>query len=105
MALTLVFGSAILSSLIVVVFFPTVFRFLAEVVGSWLRRSSRTRRELLLARVATEQRSYEAESGTADHNEQDDWEEIDRAAVGNAVNGGKADQDFSGIVGFFHPFW
>jgi alpha-1,2-mannosyltransferase len=105
MALILYLTSSILGILIIVLFSPIVLRFIGEITGSWLRRSSRSRRELLLARVATEQRSYEAEERSEEKKLQDDWEEIERAAVGNAVNGGKAEQDFSGVVGFFHPFW
>jgi len=97
--LFLVFSA--LCTAIVLGFFPIALRFLAELLGSWLLRSSQTRRELLYARVATEIKTYEAESPT----EPDDWEEIDSAVVGTAVNGGQAGQDFSGVVGFFHPFW
>ena len=92
-------------SVVLLGFAPIFIRFLGELVGSWLRRSSRTRRELLYARVATEQKSYEPEASSPESKEKDDWEEIDSAAVGSAVNGGKAGQDFAGIVGFFHPFW
>ena len=76
-------------------------------MGYYLERPSRTRRELLLARVATEQRHYETErkDASTEEKEDDDWEEIEQSLVGSATNGSKADKDWSGIVGFFHPFW
>ncbi|KAF2692194.1 glycosyltransferase family 4 protein [Lentithecium fluviatile CBS 122367] len=86
------------------IFLPRTLRFVGELLGSYLRRSSRTRRELLLARVANEQRAYEAERKGKRGKEEGDWEEVEASTVGSAVNGGKADEDWSGIVGFFHPF-
>ncbi|KAF1960260.1 alpha-1,2-mannosyltransferase ALG11 [Byssothecium circinans] len=83
-------------------FLPQTFQYVEQFVG--LRRSSRTRRELLLARVASEQRAYEAEHKGKNEKEDEDWEEVETSMVGSAVNGGKADRDWSGIVGFFHPF-
>lgn len=70
-------------------------------MGQYLRRSSRTRRELLLARVATESKNFEAE-----HNEPEDydWEEIASVATDGKVGSSK-DTQWDGIVGFFHPFW
>lgn len=86
-------------------YFPAILRSAGAPLGTYLRRSSRTRRELLLARVASEQQTYEAKRKTEKSNEDDDWEEVESSTVGSAVNGGKADRDWSGIVGFFHPFW
>jgi alpha-1,2-mannosyltransferase len=83
---------------------PRVLHMLAELLGHRLRRSSTTRSELLLARVATETKNFEAEH-RAQNKEDDDWEKIVPSQVGSAVNGGRADAEWSGIVGFFHPFW
>ncbi|KAF2184349.1 glycosyltransferase family 4 protein [Zopfia rhizophila CBS 207.26] len=98
------FLSLLILILLPFIFLPRLVKFLGELVGYYLRRSSRTRRELLLARVATEQRSYEAKHKSDEPKEEDDWEEIEGSMVGSAVNGAKADQDWNGIVGFFHPF-
>jgi alpha-1,2-mannosyltransferase len=86
------------------ILFPKILSFVGGLLGSNLRRASRTRRELLLARAANEQRTYEAEHKGKGEKEED-WEEVEASMVGSAVNGGKADKDWSGIVGFFHPFW
>ncbi|KAF2200487.1 UDP-Glycosyltransferase/glycogen phosphorylase [Delitschia confertaspora ATCC 74209] len=96
--------SLLISLLVSYVFLLAAVRFTGELVGSYLQRSSRTRRELLLDRVATEQRIYEAEVEENGRKEADDWEEIDSSVLGSAANGGKADQDWKGVVGFFHPF-
>jgi alpha-1,2-mannosyltransferase len=103
------FFSIVLSLLAVVVLsfvlLPKSLRFAGELLGSNLRRASRTRRELLLARVASEQRTYEAEHKERHAKQEDDWEEVEASAAGSAMNGGPTDKDWSGIVGFFHPFW
>lgn len=90
--------------LLAFIFLPRTLLLLGQLVGYRLRRASQTRRELLLERTATEQRKYDAEHKKSKR-EEDDWEEIEPSTVGSAVNGGKADQDWNGIVGFFHPFW
>jgi alpha-1,2-mannosyltransferase len=94
--------SLLVSALISVAFFTRIVRFLTEQVGHYLRRSSRTRRELLLARVATETKNHEAEHAEI---EDYDWEDIASVATGNKKSSGTADKQWDGIVGFFHPFW
>lgn len=101
MALLLVGLSLLVSVLISTVFFTAILRFFGERLGHYLRRSSRTRRELLLARVATESKNHRAEPAEVDDH---DWEELASVATdGNA--GSKQDTQWEGIVGFFHPFW
>lgn len=107
MALSLVFLAfltLVVSILVSLVFTPRLLRFAGELLGRYLRRSSRTRRELLLARVAKEQRSYGA-SDDVKSRLQDERDQDGTEKEGSAVKGGKADKDWSGIVGFFHPFW
>jgi alpha-1,2-mannosyltransferase len=104
MALLGILFSLLLSVLVSVIFLPRTLRFLCELVGHHLRRSCRTRRELLLARVADETKKHEAQQRNK-HTEDDDWEDVDTAAFVKSGNGSKADSDWDGIVGFFHPFW
>lgn len=96
--------SLLIPTCLAFVFLPQTLHFLGEPIGYYLGRPSRARRALLLDRVAAEQRTYEIEH-KEDKKEEDDWEQIERAMVGSAANGAKADQDWHGIVGFFHPFW
>jgi alpha-1,2-mannosyltransferase len=104
MALLAIFLSLLLPAVISVIFLPKTLHLLAELVGHRLRHSSRTRRELLLDRVVAETKAFEAEH-TEKSKEDDDWEKIVPSPLGSAVNGAKADADWNGIVGFFHPFW
>jgi alpha-1,2-mannosyltransferase len=104
MGVFLFFLSLVVCIFLAFIFLPRTLGFLASLLGYYLRRSSQTRRELLVARNAEEVRRWEA--GRGDETEEEDgWEEIEGSLVGSAVNGGKADKDWHGIVGFFHPFW
>jgi alpha-1,2-mannosyltransferase len=104
MGVSLIILSLLLSVIISAVFLPKILRFGAELLGHQLRRSSRTRRELLLARVASETKRHEAEQKNK-KKEDDDWEEVGNTASNNKSIAGKADSEWDGIVGFFHPFW
>ncbi|KAH4151928.1 asparagine-linked glycosylation protein 11 [Parastagonospora nodorum] len=103
MALLAVFLSLLIPALISVVFLPKTLHLLAELVGRRLRHSSRTRLGLLLDRVAAETKAFEAEH-KAKGSEDDDWENIVPSPLGTAANGARADAEWDGIVGFFHPF-
>lgn len=96
--------SLLACSILSFVFLPRTLRFAGEILGHYLRRASRTRRELLLARVATEQQAWEADHGRGKGSDDEEWEQVEAATVGSAVNGGSAAEDWAGIVGFFHPF-
>jgi hypothetical protein len=104
MALLVMLLSLLLTAAISVVLLPKTLHLLAELVGQRLRHSSRTRRELLLDRVAAETRAFEA-AHTATSKDDDDWEKIVPSPSGSAVIGGGAGAEWNGIVGFFHPFW
>jgi alpha-1,2-mannosyltransferase len=106
MASTITTGLCILlfPILLSAILLPKLVHLAAEVVGRHLRRSSNTRRELLLARVASEAKAFEAEHSEKSRDD-DDWEKVGSSPVGSAINGAKADEEWDGIVGFFHPFW
>ncbi|KAF2872678.1 alpha-1,2-mannosyltransferase ALG11 [Massariosphaeria phaeospora] len=103
MGVFLLLLSLLLATVVVAVFLPRALRVLGGLVGYYLRRSSRTRRELLLARVATEQRTHDADRKQSAKDE-DGWKQIESSTGASAVNGAKAAQDWNGIAGFFHPF-
>jgi alpha-1,2-mannosyltransferase len=104
MALLVILLPLLVPAVISVVFLPKVLHLLAELLGHQIRRSSNTRRDLLLDRVATETKSFEAEHKEKSK-EDDDWEKVVPSPIGSAVNVGKAGAEWRGIVGFFHPFW
>jgi alpha-1,2-mannosyltransferase len=95
--------SILISTIVAFVFLPQTLRILGKPVGLYLQQSCSDRRELLLARVAKEQKEYEAKH--KNKKSEDEWEQIESSMTGSAVNGAKADQDWRGIVGFLHPFW
>ncbi|XPT00975.1 GDP-Man:Man(3)GlcNAc(2)-PP-dolichol alpha-1,2-mannosyltransferase [Ascochyta lentis] len=101
MALFLILLSLLVAVLTSALFFPKIVRFLTAQVGRHLRRSSLTRRELLLARVEKETNHYEAQHAEI---EDYDWEEIASVATDGQVSSNQADKHWEGIVGFFHPF-
>ena len=104
MALLVIILSLLVPAFVAVIFLPKTLHLLAGLVGRRLRHSCRTRRELLLDRVAAETKAFEAEHRT-NSTEDDDWEKIVPSPIGSAVNGAKADAEWNGVVGFFHPFW
>lgn len=96
--------SLLVPAFLTFILLPKTLRFAAELVGQHLRRSSRTRRELLLARVASETKTFEAQQKNK-KKEDEDWEQVGNTLPGSAVKDGQADSGWDGIVGFFHPFW
>lgn len=101
-------GFLVVSVVLPALFFPRVVRVLGSVIGWYIRKRTQPRREILLARVAIEEREYEQSKQSVSRPspaDDDDWEKIDSHATATATNGGKAAKDWKGIVGFFHPFW
>ena len=91
--------------------FPLAVRSLGRVVGWHLRRTSQSRREAIYERVREEQRAFlgQQRPGSAreesESTEDDGWERIEKSTAGFARNGGVADVEWGGTIGFFHPFW
>lgn len=100
MSVLLVLASLLVPVLVAAVLLPKILYFVAGLVGQHLRRCSRTRRELLLARVANETKAYEEELKN-NKQEDADWEQVGTTPSGNAAK----NSEWDGIVGFFHPFW
>ena len=92
----------ILSGLFVV---PLSFRFAGRLIGSSLKRKSALRRKILLAKVEAEQDDYRAKKQRSSNGEDEDWEKVETYAAGTARNGESGEDDWNGVVGFFHPFW
>ncbi len=74
-------------------------------VGWHLQRSTAARRELILARIEVEEQDHQSRIRNSPKSDDGDWEKIETYASGSAFNGGKLQDDWKGIVGFFHPFW
>ena len=99
-------ASTLVAALAIIPLLPFVFllliKLILRVLGWSIRRRTRDRRDAITARIhrgksalrATQETSQEAEDG---------WEKIEKA--GSAENGKPFQDDWGGIVGFFHPFW
>ena len=81
-------------------------RSVGRIVGWYLRRHASPRRKAILRRVKIEEEATQSFNRRNQRPESDDdWERIDSFGVGSAINGGPGDEDWEGIIGFFHPFW
>lgn len=91
---------------------------LGTTVGWYLRRKTEGRRARIIEVLEEDERAFQAKrlgekqkggkaGGSGSGDEDDGWENIEAATAGSAGIGekGNAGADFSGIVGFFHPFW
>lgn len=90
-------------------FLPTLAGFVLthglHAVGWSIRRKTGGRRELILARVQEEERDYRSKQNKSPK-EDEDWEKVEGYATGTAPNGElPQDEEWDGVVGFFHPFW
>lgn len=87
-------------------------------VGWLIRRRTRSRREYVIARARSEEEEYRAPRPKASSNslarsqaEDEDWEKVDSSGPGgvNTTNssdsGAGGEDEWDGIIGFFHPFW
>lgn len=70
--------------------------------GWYLRRKTAARRQAILSQVRSEERDYQSEQKKSGYG---DWDKLESHAVGSAPNGGQADDEWEGMIGFFHPFW
>jgi alpha-1,2-mannosyltransferase len=74
-------------------------------VGWHLQRSTAARRELILARIGVEEQDYHSKIRHSPKSDDGDWEKVESYASGSAPDGGKLQENWKGVVGFFHPFW
>ena len=78
---------------------------LGKSVGWYLQRKTSARRKLIQARVNAEEEASHLSRGQTTAIDEADWEKVESYAAGSAANGGQAEKEWEGVVGFFHPFW
>lgn len=108
----------------------SLLRLVLRCVGWFIEKRTKSRREFITSRVRVDEEEFQTKRGSGDvsaksssstsQTEDEDWEKVDSSAgIGNNGNGGdkeksgrgKAqgqgtkDEDWEGIIGFFHPFW
>ncbi|KAL8889735.1 MAG: hypothetical protein Q9215_003032 [Flavoplaca cf. flavocitrina] len=77
---------------------------LQTVVGWYLRRRTTSRRITVLARVKLEEAQYQLSASESPPLDDGEWEKVEKHTAGSAKNGEEADDEWEGIIGFFHPF-
>ena len=82
---------------------PKLVFYVGGTLGYYLRKKTAGRKAQILELVETEEKEYATEGDK--RRDSDDWENVEAYATGTAKNGEKADREWDGIVGFFHPFW
>lgn len=97
--------NSLVAILVIVLASRWLIRGAGKLFGSYLKRRTASRRHAILKRVRVEEEGVKAFYRRSQKHEDDDWEKIERSGVGCSTNGGQADNDWEGIMGFFHPFW
>ena len=82
---------------------PILVGYIGRTVGFYLRKKTAGRKEQILEKVEADEKEL-VEKGK-DRRDSDEWENVEAYTTGTAKNGEKADKDWDGVVGFFHPFW
>jgi hypothetical protein len=90
--------------LLTVLLGPRIVTAASRTVGWYLRRKTAGRRAQILERVEGDEKAL-AEDQSARRDSDEEWENVESYAAGTARNGEKADKEWDGIIGFFHPFW
>lgn len=98
--------SSIVAALAVVPLLPLIGLFLLKLslrsFGRALQIRGEDRRAAVVSRVHKD-RDAVRESQSAQYVNEDGWETVEKA--GSAENGKAMQDDWDGVVGFFHPFW
>ncbi|KAL8666188.1 MAG: hypothetical protein Q9202_001695 [Teloschistes flavicans] len=82
-----------------------IFKWLFQTtVGWYLRQKTSAQRSLILARVKLEESQLQLRESQVPKSDDGEWEKVEGHATGSAPNGQEADDEWEGIVGFFHPF-
>ncbi len=96
----------LLASLLAISCSAYVCRWLLQTTVGWsLQRRSRVRRNLLLARVKVEESQDQLATRQSPKSDDGEWEKVEKSTEGSAQTGQEANDDWEGIIGFFHPFW
>jgi alpha-1,2-mannosyltransferase len=89
--------------------FPLLWRAAGAFLGWYLRKKTDGRRCHILELVEADEKKYReirrSSNSSGGAGEDGGWEKVDAYTTGTARNGAQGDDDWDGIVGFFHPFW
>jgi alpha-1,2-mannosyltransferase len=84
---------------------PKLVRYLGSLIGQYVHSKTAGRKKYILGQVESDRKAFfEAQKDV--RRDSDEWENVEAYAKGAAKSEGeKGDEDWDGIVGFFHPFW
>ena len=80
-------------------------RRIGRAAGWYLRRHALPRKKAIIRRVKIEEEGAQKFKRRSPTSDDDDWENVESYGAASAVNGGRAEDDWEGVIGFFHPFW
>ena len=83
---------------------PRILRAIGLVAGWTLRKKTDGRRTLLVNLMDKEYQKLAESSPDSKSTSSGEWEKVQGGDVGKIKELGKGDREWSGIVGFFHPF-
>lgn len=83
---------------------PFLVRSLGAATGWFIQQRTYSRRQTLLQDSRLEEQEQGNSKRDSSSSEDGEWEKVGDQAAGTAPNGDRADRDWKGIVGFFHPF-
>ncbi|SLM40850.1 alpha--mannosyltransferase [Lasallia pustulata] len=75
-----------------------------QTIGWCLRQRTSARRKILFSDVGAEEEDYRAKKRLSPKSDDEDWEKVESYVSGSAKNGDVAEDEWEGVVGFFHPF-
>lgn len=85
---------------------PKILFWLGGTLGYYLRKKTAGRKAQVLELVEQDEAAWIKEGKEkGERRDSDEWESVDAYAAGSAKNGEKGEEEWDGIVGFFHPFW
>lgn len=83
---------------------PKLLFYVGGTFGYYLKKKTAGRRAHILELTVADEKAFLAKGGDR-RGGSDEWENVEAHAVVTAQNGEKGDEQWDGIVGFFHPFW
>lgn len=97
---------ALIASLLAVSSSTYLCKWLLQATVGWsLQRRTRARRTLILARVKVEESQYQLSTRQSPKSDDGEWEKVEKSTADPTRNGEEANDEWEGIIGFFHPFW
>ena len=73
-------------------------------LGWHLRRRTHERRKLILAKVAADEKLFPSSEPLSPTSSDENWEQVDQRWQKNRSTKSPKHKDWSGVIGFFHPF-